>query len=104
MARVSTTAINIVFAAQMRKSHIAEPNYRPLFFLIICINSKKSDSDMGNKAMKIPEMNHKYKLVVLFCKQLHFVYIHVAHLLQTTRTAQLNCIFIHRCIPDGEEY
>lgn len=72
MACVSATAIKIVFAAQMKNSHIAEPNYRSLFFLIICINSKKSDTDMGNKAMKIIKMNHKYKLVVLFCKQLLF--------------------------------
>ncbi len=52
MTCVSTTAIKIVFTAQMKNSHKAEPNYRPLFFLIICINSEKSDTDMGNKEWK----------------------------------------------------
>lgn len=104
---VFITAMKVVLAAQIT-SHTAEPNYRPLFFfIIICMKSKMSDADMSNRVMKIIRMNHKYKLVVLFSSILSscfHVCIHAAHLLQTTRTPELNCISIRNCNCDGEEY
>lgn len=48
MAAFSTAAMKIVLTARA-----TEPNYGPLFCIIMHINSKKSDWDIGNKAMKI---------------------------------------------------
>lgn len=47
MAFVSTAALRIVLAVQMKNRPTAEPNYRPLFYIIICISSKRSDTDMA---------------------------------------------------------
>lgn len=59
-----------VLAVQMKNSHTAKPNYRPLCSIIICINSKMSDTDMGDKGMEIIRIAHKNKLVALFSKLL----------------------------------
>lgn len=93
----------LCLAAQMKDSSTAEPNYRPLFYIIICINSKKSDTDMGNKVMKKKKKSHKYKLLALFCKKLLFC-LHSCCAPASYLDVWVKLHFIHHCIPDGEEY
>ena len=57
MAFVSTAALKMVLAVQIKNRPTAEPNYRPLIFKIICISSQMSDTQMRNKAMKIINNN-----------------------------------------------